>query len=145
MIKSFKYVIMLRSWQYVTANIVMKTKLTSMSLQQARKNAGLSLSAMAELLITDVSNLSKYERGIRKPSDDIVLSYHLLTGVSLDTLFKGRLTRCVHFLNHQIKQSIEDLKTGIRTMKTDTLTVHLLRCMERLNCLSDVNKKDDEV
>ncbi|MFT6502941.1 MAG: transcriptional regulator with XRE-family HTH domain [Crocinitomicaceae bacterium] len=122
----------------------MKTKLTSMSLQQARKNAGLPLSTMADILITDTSNLSKYERGIRKPSDDIVLSYHLLTGASLENLFSGRLTRCLHFLNHQLTQSIEDLKKGIRTMKTDTLTAHLSRCMERLNCLSDVNEKNDE-
>jgi transcriptional regulator with XRE-family HTH domain len=122
----------------------MKTKAKNMSLQQARKNAGLPLSTMADILITDTSNLSKYERGIRKPSDDIVLQYHLLTGVSLENLFSGRLTRFLHFLDHQLTQRIEDLKKGIRTMKTDSLITHLARCTERLNCLSDISEKNDE-
>ena len=121
-----------------------KQSIERISLQQARKNAGIPLSVMAEILITDTSNLSKYERGIRKAPADIVVSYHLLTGVPLEPLFKERISINAQLLIHKVHSYIGKLEKEIKSFKVESFIERLTACLTNIKCLSDINETHHE-
>lgn len=115
-----------------------------MSLQQARKKAGISLQAMAKLLLVDDSNLSKYERGVNTPNLNMVLDYHILTNTKLENLFIDLLKKRRDVLFYQLKRSVEKLSTEESTRKVGALISQLQLFIQRLKPLIDVGKKQCE-
>ena len=56
------------------------------NLKWYRKQAKLTLKDVATLLGTTSSQLIRYESGLRKPTPEIVISYHILFGASMREL-----------------------------------------------------------
>lgn len=63
----------------------MNKKINSLALYRTRANV--SLNDVAYLLNIDTSNLSRIEKGVRKPSVKIILLYHILFDAPLIDLF----------------------------------------------------------
>jgi len=81
------------------------------SLAQFRTEANISLNDVAYLLNIDTGNLSKIEKGIRKPSARIILLYHILFDASLIELFAEEFNA----LQEQLKVRSQKLITQLKT------------------------------
>ena len=75
------------------------------TLKSVRKNADISLQDMAFLLDTDVSNLSKYERGVKRGTLKVFLGYFIITGTPL-----GKL---LHTVILEVIESIAERTTAL--------------------------------
>jgi predicted transcriptional regulator len=112
-------------------------------LQQARKRTGLSLKHMAYLLQTDISNISKYERGIWPASKSIMFSYHVITGLPFKKLFRSRITTTIDNVSERITSLITELENkDTRTTKINRSIVCLHDILSSMTCLKDVSQED---
>jgi len=76
-------------------------------LKMYRKQSGIPQHDIAYLLNIDSGNLSRYEKGQRKPTPEIILTYHILFGASLNDL-----------LHYQHKEVTENIITRSRKLIT---------------------------
>ncbi len=83
------------------------------SLSQFRTDANITLHDVAYLLNIDTGNLSKIEKGIRKPSVKIILLYHILFDASLIQLFAEEFKA----LQEQLKSRSQKLITQLEVEK----------------------------
>ena len=113
-------------------------------LKQARKNANFSLQDMAYLLEMDISNLSKYERGIKAPSLRVILGYHTITKTPLQKLFKHHFSGIVDTVSNRITQLILQLEEEIRSPKVDKRIGALYEALNNISCLKDISEQNHE-
>jgi len=59
---------------------------TEHKLKHYRKRAGVPLKDVAQLLKLSSPNLIRYEQGLRSPTPEIILAYHILFGATLEEL-----------------------------------------------------------
>lgn len=60
---------------------------TNNTLAELREAAKIEQQDLAFLLMSNAENLSKIERGSNDPSLDTIISYHMLFGAPLETIF----------------------------------------------------------
>lgn len=113
-------------------------------LKQARKNANLSLQDMAYLLEMDVSNLSKYERGIKIPSLRVILGYHTITKTPLPKLFKQHFLGIVDGVSNSVTHLIAELEEEMTSPKMKKRIEALYEALNNISCLKDVSDQQDE-
>ncbi len=124
----------------VSSNIM---TINNNKLQQARKLTGLSLKHMAYLLQTDISNISKYERGIWPVSKSVMFSYHVITGIPFKKLFQFRITTTIDNISERIISLIFELENKeTRTTKMNRALVCLHDILSNITCLKDVSQED---
>jgi transcriptional regulator with XRE-family HTH domain len=80
------------------------------SLSQFRTDANITLNDVAYLLNIDTGNLSKIEKGVRKPSIRIILLYHILFDASLIQLFAEEFKTFQEHLKSRSQKLITQLK-----------------------------------
>lgn len=76
---------------------------------------GISLIDMADITETDVSNLSKYERGVLQPPLRVVLSYHIITKTPLSKLLFDTLSEISSLATKRMTALIERLESEAST------------------------------
>jgi len=87
----------------------MNKKINSLALY--RTEANISLNDVAYLLNIDTGNLSRIEKGIRKPTARIILLYHILFDAPLIKLFPEEFND----LQIQLKLRSQKLITQLKT------------------------------
>lgn len=85
-------------------------KITSNNMRGFRKQHSVLLGDMAYLLNIDEGNLSRYEKGQREPTAEILLTYHMLFGANLIDLFHERFKQLCKDLYYRSQSLIERLK-----------------------------------
>ena len=113
-------------------------------LKQARKNSNLSLQDMAYLLEMDVSNLSKYERGIKIPSLRVILGYHSITKTPLPKLGKRHVVGIVDGVSNSVTHLIAELEEEMTSPKMKKRIEALYEAFNNISCLKDVSEQKDE-
>lgn len=87
----------------------MNKKINSLALHRTRAN--ISLNDVAYLLNIDTSNLSRIEKGIRKPNVKIILLYHILFDAPLIDLFAEQFNTLNEKLIERSRRLIAQLET----------------------------------
>jgi transcriptional regulator with XRE-family HTH domain len=80
------------------------------SLALYRTGANISLNDVAYLLNIDTGNLSRIEKGMRKPTARIILLYHILFDASLIKLFSEEFNHLQEQLKVRSQKLIEQLE-----------------------------------
>ena len=119
------------SWRYISpiTPIIMTTQF-SLELRVARKNAGLTQYDVAHLLSTKQSNISRFEKGSRMPSQEQLIKLSLIYGKAFENLY----AEMVHDARRALLNQLETLpheKSG-RTSSTFNRPETLERLRERL-------------
>ena len=115
----------------------MNKKINLLALVRTRANV--SLSDMAYLLAVDIGNLSKIERGIRKPSPRIILAYHALFDTPLIELFKYEFLS----LKEDMYKRSEQLTKRLVSLSSPKGIRHAEGINELLKGLNSETKKDE--
>ncbi|WKD85213.1 HTH-type transcriptional regulator ImmR [Polaribacter huanghezhanensis] len=113
-------------------------------LKQARKNASLSLQDVAHLLEMDVSNLSKYERGIKTPTLQVILGYHIITKIPLSELFGQHILTAIDSISKKLTQFITRLEEEVTSPKMEQRIASLYEVLNTISCLKDVSENNHE-
>ncbi|NND77027.1 MAG: helix-turn-helix transcriptional regulator [Flavobacteriales bacterium] len=113
-------------------------------LKQARKNIGISLQDMAYLLDVDVSNLSKYERGLLKPTREILYGYHCVTQVPFGKLQKPFFMDYVDNVSSRITSLISKMEEKKSSSKHAYRIESMYSILNNVACLKDANDKSHE-
>lgn len=108
----------------------MKTK--SNFMRMYRKRCSVMLHDIAYLLNTDTGNLSRYEKGQRDPTPELILTYHILFGADIINLFHEQYTSLITKLISQSKSLIEQLKVE-QPPKAELRIRYLLNIINRLS------------
>ena len=66
-------------------------------LQSFRKRRGVSLQDMAFIVGIDTGNLSKIETGNRNPSLTVILSYHAILDIPIESFFKNHFGEMINY------------------------------------------------
>jgi len=91
-------------------------------LRMYRKKSPLTQSDMGFLVgLKDLSNISRYEKGLRQATIEFLLNYHHIFEISIETfyesqseLIKEHLTERIQMLILEIKKSNNTLKNNLR-------------------------------
>jgi transcriptional regulator with XRE-family HTH domain len=81
-------------------------------LRWYRKESHLLKQDVAHLLGIQESNLTRYEKGNRNPTPEIILTYHILFGASLKELFLPLYEKLVVLIRERSKKLINQLNIG---------------------------------
>ncbi|MBS1686316.1 MAG: helix-turn-helix transcriptional regulator [Bacteroidetes bacterium] len=81
-------------------------------LRLFRKRAELTQADIAAILkISDFSNVSRWEQGLRLPNVEVLMTYHLLFDIPIETIFERHKLELRPTILPRIKERIEYLKT----------------------------------
>ncbi|MBS1683984.1 MAG: helix-turn-helix transcriptional regulator [Bacteroidetes bacterium] len=81
-------------------------------LRIIRKRTHLTQVDIASLLnISDFANVSRWEKGIKTPNVEILLGYHILFGISVESLFDRQKQELKQILIPRIRERIAYLHT----------------------------------
>lgn len=120
-------------------------KMTTITkLKQARKQCNIMLQDMAYLLDMDISNLSKYERGIKKPTLTMEIAYYVLTKAPLQFVFKNKIEEMIKTLSLKVTNLIAFLEDEIQTDKISKRITALNSLLDNISCVKEVSEKDYE-
>lgn len=90
------------------------------SLRTFRKKTEITIEDISQLLnMHDSSTLSRFERGYRKPSLEIIFTYHLLFEVSIEKIFEFEIKETYQKIRNNITPLIDDLKKQTKTKKVE--------------------------
>lgn len=78
-------------------------------------------------------SLSRIEAGKQAPSLEVVLSYHVLFGTSLEQLFEYELARIREQLRKGIGRHTKDLVASVRNIDVHERMNYLTRIYERIS------------
>ncbi len=78
-------------------------------LKMYRKQSCLEQKDVAHLLNLDTGNLSRYEKGHRSPTIEIILTYHILFGASIRELFHHQYRDVKESLLTRSKELIDQI------------------------------------
>ena len=95
-------------------------------LRMYRKKSPLTQSDMGFLVdIKHISNISRYEKGQRKPSIEILITYHLLFNCPIESFFTQESEQVRQKLIPRLKELIQEIKKQQITLK-DTPKINFL-------------------
>ena len=103
-------------------------------LRLYRKRSGLTIADVAFLM--DISNhsiISRYEKGYRTPSIELILMYHVLFDTEMDAFFDSHKERILQQLPIRLKRLIEQLNQNNETAKRTSRTKFLEEVYKRIN------------
>lgn len=112
------------------------------NLKKARKGTGLTALDFSNLLDTDISNLSKYERRVKVPPLRVILGYHILTTVSLDDLFQYYVHGIADSIINNVHQMIVQLKEQEWNNKIGERIRILEELHDRVSCLKQIDEHE---
>jgi transcriptional regulator with XRE-family HTH domain len=76
-----------------------------------RKQSKLTQSDISFIMdLSDVANISRWELGLRSPNVDMLIIYHLLFNIPVETLFARQKQELTEFTRKRIGQLLEALK-----------------------------------
>ena len=107
-------------------------KITSNFLRMYRKQQSVTLHDIAYLLNVDVSNVTRYEKGNRQPTPEVLLTYHLLFNVNIIDVFHEQFKHLCKKLHHRSLSLIEQLKEE-RPPRSELRIKYLRNLITRLN------------
>jgi hypothetical protein len=90
----------------------------------------------------DDSNLSKYEKGKKKPPTRVIMAYHIITKTSLKKLFKYNLLELIASISHRTTALINSLEDKALTPKIKKRITNLYEVLNTMGCLQDSNETD---
>jgi len=85
-------------------------KTTGQIIRAQRESKGLLLRQVASKLDIDTAILSKIERGVRKPSRELIIRIAEVLGLNKDSLI-------IQFISEKIAYEIADEKLGLQILK----------------------------
>jgi len=95
-------------------------------LRTYRKKTELSIENISYLLsMQDSSILSRCERGCRKPSLEIIFTYHILFQVSIEKLFENEMRNTLRKIAENIDPLIKTLTEQDLTRKVESRILFL--------------------
>jgi len=95
-------------------------------LRVYRKRSGLIQEEIAFLLdLPDYSNISRYEKGQRTPSIEILITYHLLFNCPIESFFTQESEQIRQKLIPRLNELIQEIKKQQITLK-DTPKINFL-------------------
>lgn len=81
-------------------------------LRLFRKRSDLTQADIASILrISDFSNVSRWEQGIRLPNVEVLMTYHLLFDIPIETLFERHKAELRQIIGPRIQERIDYLLT----------------------------------
>jgi transcriptional regulator with XRE-family HTH domain len=102
-------------------------------LRSFRKQTDITQSDIGFLMnLPDFSNISRWEKGQRKPSVEMLLLYHLLFNVPIEALFERQKTGMNDYLINRIELLIKDLNQLEQSPKVDSRIAFLASALTRL-------------
>lgn len=117
--------------------------LENRKLKEARINSGMSVHDMAYLLDIDSSNLSKYEKGLLKPSRELLYGYHLITGVQFGKLQKSFFSDFIDRISLRMTKLISRLEERKPSQKMKFRMEQLNEILENMACIRDNNESHE--
>ena len=98
-------------------------------LRLVRKRTQLTQIDIASILkIPDFANISRWEQGQKNPGVEILLAYHLLFNIPVESLFE----RQKHDLKKIIIPRIKDRIAHLKTLKQDSKLQGRIDCLESI-------------
>ena len=95
-------------------------------LRTYRKKTEISIDDISQLLkMKDSSTLSRCERGFRKPSLEIIFTYHLLFEVTIEKLFEKEMKQTFKKVAENIQPLINTLKKQNTSKKVEARIFYL--------------------
>lgn len=108
-------------------------------LRGCRRKSALTQSDVAFLMnLPDGCNISRYERGERTPSFDMIVIYQLLFDIRIESLFQHQNSRLQSELLTRIKQLIENLRPNQKIPKVSQRIKFLESIFSKLSNLKNV-------
>ncbi|MBK8954978.1 MAG: helix-turn-helix transcriptional regulator [Saprospiraceae bacterium] len=96
-------------------------------LRVYRKRSGLVQEDIAYLLnLPDYSNISRYEKGLRSPTTELLLTYHHLFDVPIESFYEQESESIRFTLIQRIKDLIQELKKENQITLKNTLRIKFL-------------------
>ena len=102
------------------------------NLKYVRERADLPQQDIAALLEMKPPNLIRYENGQRNPTPEIILTYHILFGATLNDLFLPLVKTVKQNLVHRSQRLIEQLK-DVQSPKSIKRIAYLSEVVNLLN------------
>lgn len=106
-------------------------------LRMYRKRSQLTQNDVAFLLkLSDYSNVSRYEQGLRKPEIENLLAYHLLFDIPIESLFERQKHELKDTIRKRVEERLKELKTQPSDAKLRARITFLDSTLSRLNALA---------
>jgi transcriptional regulator with XRE-family HTH domain len=109
-------------------------------LKWHRKRASFPKQDVAFLLGMDAANLTRYEKGNRNPTPEIILCYHILFGASLKQLFLPKYQE----VRKQIQERSGELMDQLRFDSSPKSSQRIAYLKEIVNALNHENEYEQE-
>lgn len=98
-------------------------------LRLVRKRTQLTQIDIASILkISDYANVSRWEQGMKHPNVEVLLVYHLLLNVPIESLFERQKQELKSIIIPRIRERIDYLKTA----ETDAKIQERIRYMDSI-------------
>lgn len=121
-----------RAWRRKLTTLPNAMHIQQNSLRLVRKRTKLTQIDMASILKTpDFANISRWEQGLKTPSLDILIGYHLLFNIPIESLFERQKNTPRKTLIPRIEERIKYLKM----LEPD------LKIQGRIDCLIAILKR----
>ncbi|MBS1595578.1 MAG: helix-turn-helix transcriptional regulator [Bacteroidetes bacterium] len=102
-------------------------------LRVVRKRSQLTQHDLASILqLSDYSNVSRWEAGMRTPNVEVLLTYHLLFQVPVEELFFRQRAEICRVILPRLSARIDHLKTLTMDPKLNGRISYLASAAERL-------------
>lgn len=102
-------------------------------LRVYRKRSPLTQGDIAYLMnLTDYSNISRYEKGQRTPSIEMLLVYHLLFNTSIELFFEPKHEIILSSLLDRVEKLISDLRKEDKDISNSSRVKFLEQVINRL-------------
>jgi transcriptional regulator with XRE-family HTH domain len=102
-------------------------------LRIVRKRTQLTQVDIASILkVSDFANVSRWEQGHKTPNVEMLLAYHLIFGVPIESLFERQKHELKEVIVPRIRERISYLKTLNADPKMDSRIRFLSSVVERL-------------
>jgi transcriptional regulator with XRE-family HTH domain len=103
-------------------------------LRAYRKQTDITASDIGFLLnLPDFSNISRWEKGHRTPSIEMILLYHLLFKVPIEALFERQKNGLSNYLMNRIELLLKELKQQEQSPKVISRIAFLTDTYKRIS------------
>ena len=103
-------------------------------LRSYRKKTDITASDIGFLLnLPEFSNISRWEKGHRTPSLEMILLYHLLFEVPIEDLFERQKNGLNSYLLNRLELLLNELKKHEQTRKVVSRIAFLTKALNRLS------------
>lgn len=106
-------------------------------LRVVRKRSQLTQHDLAFVLsLSDYSNVSRWEAGMRTPNVEVMLTYHLLFQVPVEELFFRQRKEICKAILPRLEERVAYLKSSKSDSKLEARISYLLAAAERLSAIA---------